>query len=104
MLSFVLLFVALYACAHAQIDSPNGAARGAQIRLSKTGLQYMADVGVAALQRNVNNLHVPNQSGKSGSISWDASNIVVHSLHVRELLIHFSARDEKSRFGLKKTW
>ena len=85
MLSFVLLFVALYACAHAQIDSPNGAARGAQIRLSKTGLQYMADVGVAALQRNVNNLHVPNQSGKSGSISWDASNIVVHSLHVREL-------------------
>jgi len=81
----LFLLICTCACASAGFEDggeANAVARGAQIRLTKSGLQYMADIGVKALQQKINNLHIPNLSGGGHHFTWDASNVIVHSLTV----------------------
>jgi len=84
MLCYALL-LALCAFTNARFDeggAANAAGRGAQLRMTKSGLQYIANVGVAALQKKINNLHLANQGGSGHHFNWDASNIVIKYLKV----------------------
>ena len=78
----VLLFCVL-ACAYAQ-ETVVG--RRAQLRLTQSGLQYLTDIQVEALEREMSNLRLPDQR-QSGRWTYGATNILITSFDVSRFLI-----------------